>query len=86
MAACFSSIKTHGASIKKSELKNNLNMSRWQLKKFDDKIESEKSKNYGQVREPIHEYFSILHSTYLACSQYLKSKIPRLYFDVVVFW
>ena len=60
-------------------------MSRWQLKKFDDKIESEKSKNYGQVREPIHEYFSILHSTYLACSQYLKSKIPRLYFDVVVF-
>ena len=86
MAACFSPIKTHGASIKKSELKNNLNMSRWQLKKFDDKIESEKSKNYGQVREPIHEYFSILHSTYLACSQYLKSKIPRLYFDVVVFW
>ena len=61
-------------------------MSRWQLKKFDDKIESEKSKNCGQVGEPIHEYFSILHSTYLACSQYLKSKIPRLYFDVVVFW
>ena len=31
----------------------------------------------------VNEYFGIPHSTYLACSEDRKSKITRLYFDVV---
>ena len=58
---------------------------RLRLKQIDDKIEFEKSKNYVRVIGSIHEYFGIPHSTYLACSEDLKSKISRLYIDVVVF-
>ena len=59
------------------------------LKQIDDKSTKlktkNKSKNYGQVRGSVHEYFGIPHSTYLACGEDLKSYISRLYFDVVVF-
>ena len=59
--------------MRKSELKNNLNMprlrSRLRLKQIDDKTEFKKSKNYGQVRGSVHEYFGIPHSTYLACGE-----------------
>ena len=59
--------------------------SRLRLKQIDNKIQFEKSKNYGQVRGSVHEYFCIPHSTYLTCGEDLKSKLSRLYFDVVVF-
>ena len=59
--------------------------SRLRLKQIDDNIEFEKSKNYGQVRGSVHEYFGISHSTYLACGEDLKSKTSRFYFDVVAF-
>lgn len=48
VAACFFPIKSHDTSIRKSELKNNLNMSRLSLKEIDDKIESEKCKSFIQ--------------------------------------
>ena len=37
-----------------------------------------------KVRQSIYEYFGISPPTYLACSKDLKSKISRLYHDVVV--
>ena len=80
----FFPVKTY-ETIRKSALKNNPNMSRWRSKQIDDKIEFEKSKNCGRVKGSVYEYFGIPHSTYLACSEDLKSKITRLYFDVVVF-
>ena len=80
----FFPIKTY-ETIRKSALKNNPNMSRWRSKQIDDKIEFEKSETCGRVIGSVHEYFGIPHSTYLACSEDLKSKITRLYFDVVVF-
>ena len=39
----------------------------------------------GKVRESIYEYFGIPPSTYLAYSKYLKSKMSKLYYDIVVF-
>ena len=59
--------------------------SRLRLKQINDKIEFEIFKNYGQVRGSVHGYFGIPHSTYLACGEDLKSKISRLFFDLVVF-
>ena len=59
--------------------------SRLRLKQINDKIEFEIFKNYGQVGGSVHGYFGIPHSTYLACGEDLKSKISRLYFDLVVF-
>ena len=84
MAACFFPIKILDASIRKSELRNNLNIFRTLLeaKKAKDKAKFEK---YAKVRESIYEYFGIPHSTYLACSEKLKSKISRLYFEIAVF-
>ena len=50
---------------------------------FRTLLESKKVK--AKVRESIYEHFGIPLSTYLACSKYMKSKISRLYYDVVVF-
>ena len=50
---------------------------------FRTLLESKKAK--AKVRESIYEHFGIPLSTYLACSKYMKSKISRLYYDVVAF-
>ena len=51
-------------------------------KKAKDKAEFEK---YAKVTESIYEFLGIPYSTYLACSENLKSKISRLYFEIAVF-
>ena len=54
-----------------------------EAKKAKDRAEFEK---YAKVSESIYEYFGIPHSTYLARSESLKSKISTLYIEIAVFW